>query len=61
MNMIMVDVSDIPNVRLEDPVVIMGKQKNEIISAEQLGEWIGTINYEVTSRFREGLPRIVKK
>jgi len=61
MNMIMVDISDIPNVRLEDPVVIMGKQKNEIISAEQLGEWIGTINYEVTTRFREGLPRIVKK
>ncbi|MFC1721690.1 alanine racemase [Patescibacteria group bacterium] len=61
MNMIMVDISDISNVRLEDPVVIMGKQRNENISAEQLGEWIGTINYEVTTRFREDLPRVVKK
>jgi alanine racemase len=61
MNMIMVDISDIPNVRLEDPVVLLGKQKNENISAEQLGEWIGTINYEVVTRFREDLPRIVRK
>ena len=61
MNMIMVDISDISNVRLEDPVVIMGKQRSENISAEQLGEWIGTINYEVTTRLREGLPRIIKK
>ncbi len=61
MNMIMVDISDISNVRLEDPVVIMGKQKSESITAEQLGEWIGTINYEVTTRFREGLPRVIKK
>lgn len=61
MNMLMVDVSDIPNVRLEDPVILLGKQKNENISAEQIGEWIGTINYEVTTRLRESLERIVKK
>ncbi len=61
MNMIMVDISDIPNVRLEDPVVILGKQQSEEITAEQLAEWMGTINYEVTTKFRETLSRVVKK
>ncbi len=60
MNMMMADISDIPNVRLEDPVVVLGVQGKEEITAEQLAEWSGSINYEVVTRWRETLERKIK-
>ncbi len=59
MNIIMVDVTDIPKVELEDEVVLIGRDGDEIISVEQFGSWIGTINYEVPTRVNERIPRIV--
>lgn len=59
MNLCMADVTDIPGVRLEDEVVLMGKQGREHVSAEQLAAWIGTINYEAVTRINPLLPRIV--
>ena len=58
MNLIMVDVTDIKDVKPEDEVVLIGKQKNGHITAEDIGEWSGTINYEVTTRIGERIPRI---
>lgn len=57
MNMIMVDVTDIPDVKLEDEVVLLGSYDGENISAEQMGDLMGTINYEVTTRINERIPR----
>jgi alanine racemase len=59
MNMCMVDVSDIPGVSLEDEVVLLGRQGDECVSAEQLAEWCGTISYEIVSRIHPALARIV--
>jgi alanine racemase len=59
MNMFVVDVSNIKGVKEEDEVVILGKQGKDNISAEELGEMTGTINYEVTTRMSPLLPRIV--
>jgi alanine racemase len=59
MNLCMADVTDIPGVKLEDEVVLLGVQGKERISAEQLAAWIGTINYEVATRINPTLPRIV--
>ena len=59
MNMCMVDVTGITNVRIEDEVVILGKQKSEEITAEEIASQIGTINYEVVTRINPMLPRIV--
>ncbi len=59
MNLCMADVTDIPGVKLEDEVVLLGKQGKEHVSAEQLAAWIGTINYEVVTRINPLLPRIV--
>lgn len=58
MNIIMVDVTDIPGVQVEDEVVLMGSQGMERLSAEQLGEWCGTINYEVVARIADHIPRV---
>jgi len=57
MNMIMVDVTHIPGVSLEDEVVLIGTQGKERISAEEMAENSQTINYEVTTRINERIPR----
>jgi len=59
MNMIMVDVTSIPEACLEDEVVLLGRQGSDSISAEVMASKIGTINYEVVTRINPWLPRIV--
>jgi Alr-MurF fusion protein len=51
-----VDVTDIHGVSSGDEVVLLGKQGTDRITAEEIGEWLGTINYEVTTTI---LPREV--
>jgi alanine racemase len=59
MNMCMVDVSDVPGASVEDEVVLLGRQGDERIPAEQIAAWCGTISYEIVSRIHPSLPRIV--
>jgi alanine racemase len=59
MNLCMIDLTDIPGVRLEDEVVLLGRDGNERITAETMAEWAGTINYEIVSRISPLLPRRV--
>lgn len=59
MNMCTVDVTHLDQVGLEDEVVIIGTQGKEKISAEDIAQNIGTINYEVTTRLSSLLPRII--
>jgi alanine racemase len=60
MNMCMVDVTDVPGVALEDEVVLLGRQGDERVTAEQLAAWCGTISYEIVSRIHPSLRRIVR-
>ncbi len=60
MNIIMADITDIPEAQLEDDVVLMGRSGEEEISAELFAGWAGTINYEVTTRVNERIPRLIK-
>jgi alanine racemase len=57
MDMFMADVTHIPDAKLEDEVVLIGDQGQERISADQLADWAGTINYEIVSRINPLLPR----
>lgn len=59
MNLIMIDLTDIPDASLEDEVVLLGSDGGETISAETMAEWVGTINYEVVTRISPFLPRVV--
>ena len=49
MDLTMLDVTDAPHVAVGDEVVVFGKQADEIISADELADMIGTINYEITT------------
>ena len=59
MNMMMADVTDIPRVKVEDEVVLLGRQYKEIITAEELANRLGTISYEVMARLNPGIIRQV--
>ncbi|KUK15856.1 MAG: Alanine racemase [Petrotoga mobilis] len=60
MDQIVVDVTD-NNVSIGDEVVIIGRQKYNEISAEEVAENASTINYEVTSRIAQRVQRIYIK
>jgi alanine racemase len=59
MNMTMVDVTDIPAAAPGDEVVLLGRQEEETVSAEDLARLAGTINYEIVTRLAPNAPRIV--
>jgi alanine racemase len=59
MDQTMIDVSHIPNVRVGDEVVLIGKQGDDAISAEEVADWLGTVNYEVVSEILARVPRVV--
>lgn len=55
MDQIMVDVTDIPDVKVGDKAVILGKSGNAEITAEELGALCHSFSYEVICTF---MPRI---
>jgi len=59
MNLAMVDVTDIAGVKLEDPVTLIGSHGKDLISAEQLAAWAGTINYEILARLSPYIERLI--
>lgn len=58
MDQCMVDISNIPNVKKGDEVVIFGNQGKECISVDELAERIGTINYEIVCMIARRVPRV---
>ena len=58
MDQIMVDVTAVPNVKLGDEIVLMGKQGDAEISADDLAGINGTINYEITCCFDLRIPKV---
>lgn len=48
MDWTIIDVTEIPNVKVSDKVILIGKKNDLKITAEELAEKIGTISYEIT-------------
>lgn len=57
MDLVMLDVTEVPGVREGDEVVIIGTQGGASVSAEDLAAACGTINYEVVTNVRARVPR----
>ncbi len=53
-----INISHIANVRQGDEVVLIGQQGSETITAEDVAQNLGTINYEVVSELLARIPRI---
>lgn len=58
MDMTIVDVTDVPSVRIGSEAVLIGVQGKEALTAQEMAEKAGTINYEVVTRINPLLPRI---
>ena len=53
-----INVSHIPNARAGDEVVLMGRQGDEEISADEIADWLGTVHYEIVTSIAPRAPRI---
>jgi alanine racemase len=58
MDMILVDVTDIPAVTLGDEAVLLGAQGSDRLPVEELARWMGSISYEVLCGIGARVPRI---
>jgi alanine racemase len=51
MNLTLVDVTDLAEVRVGDEAVLLGRQGDEEITADEIAGWMETISYEVLCLF----------
>lgn len=58
MDQLMVDVSHIPGVVRDDEAVLLGRQGEDEITADEIADRLGTINYEVVCMISERVPRV---
>lgn len=60
MNILMVDVTDIPDVKIGDVVTLVGEDGEAAITAEELAAHCGSINYEFLARLSPAIPRVIR-
>jgi alanine racemase len=58
MDLMVIDVSHIAGATVGDEVVLMGRQGDEEISATELAERAGTINWEIVTRVGSRVRRV---
>lgn len=61
MDMVMVDVTSIPEVSVGDDVVLIGSQGRARITAADVATWAGTIPYEVLCGIGPRVPRLYRQ
>ena len=61
MDMVMVDVTEVPGVSLGDDVVLIGSQGDKKITVEEIAEKTGTISYEILCSISPRVPRVYTK
>ena len=59
MDMIAVDVTDIPSVKIGEEVTLIGKNKKETLWADELAGCIGTTQYEFLTRINPLIKRVI--
>jgi alanine racemase len=59
MNAMMIDVSHIPEVRLGDEVVMVGRQGKNEITISSFSDMSRNLNYEVLVRIPSEIPRVI--
>jgi alanine racemase len=59
MDWTLVDVTDIPDARVGDEVILIGQADGQRITAEEVAELCGTISYEITCGIGARVPRVL--
>ncbi len=60
MDLTMLDVTDVPAVKLFDEVVFVGAQADKQIATEEIASQADTISYEITCGIAKRVPRVAK-
>jgi alanine racemase len=60
MDMIMADITDVPEAAVGDIVTLMGRQGDEFITAIDIADWAGTISYEIMTGISARMPRVYR-
>ena len=58
MNIVLCDVTDVGEAKIEDEVVLLGAVDAESVGADKLAAWAQTIPYEIVARLSPTLPRV---
>jgi alanine racemase len=58
MDLTLIDVTQLTSIKVGDEVVLIGKQGDQEIRAEEVARLAGTIPYEILCRVGERVPRI---
>jgi alanine racemase len=58
MDLTLVDVTNVPGVKLNDEVVLLGESAGQSVTAEYLAKTAGTLSYEVTCGIGSRVPRV---
>ena len=58
MDLTMIDVTDIGETEQGDEVVLLGRQGDAEISADEMAAWSNTISYEILTSISARVPRI---
>ena len=58
MDQVMVNLGPVCNAAVGDEVVLLGRQGKEMITADEIAQRLGTINYEVVCAISHRVPRI---
>ena len=60
MDMMMVDVTDVPGVCVGDPVILIGRDSSQTLTLDDVAHWAGTLNYEITCGLSKRVPRLYR-
>lgn len=60
MDMMMIDVTDVPGAAVGDAVTVLGRDGDQRISVDDIATWAGTVNYEILCGISKRVPRIYK-
>jgi alanine racemase len=60
MDMLMIDVTDLPASALDGPVTLIGRDGVEEISVDDLARWAGTVSYEILCGISKRVPRVLR-
>jgi alanine racemase len=60
MDMLMIDVTDLPAAALDGPVTLIGRDGAEEITVDDLARWAGTVNYEILCGISKRVPRVLR-
>lgn len=61
MDMVMIDVTDVPSAQVGDEVLLIGQQGTDSIWADEIARWTDTIPYEVLCGIGPRIPRIYRE